>query len=300
MLARTKTFMRQLIINGDDFGISHEANQGILTAHEQGILTSASLMPGGRAVKEAVQIAKDHPDLGVGIHLTLVRDHSVLPPERISGIVDSRGNFARDEVLTGFRYYMRKDLRPQLVEEIEAQIEHFLSFGLLPTHLDGHMNMHLHPAAIDQVLSLCNRYHIRCLRLPHESLKLHLHFDKNGLIQKSIHWIIFRIFRRVLQERISNYGLITADRTFGLLQSGRLYEGFVLGVLEHLPQGITEMGFHPILNDFPHDLECPKGEMGTLLSSDVARKILELQISLCHYGQVEPGSSTNVPSLCTL
>ena len=47
------------------------------------------------------------------------------------------------------------------------------------------------------------------------------------------------------------------------------------------------------------------GMVGNMLRAQdgpqaVARKILELQISLCHYGQVEPDSSTNVPSLCTL
>jgi hopanoid biosynthesis associated protein HpnK len=294
--------MKRLIINGDDFGASHEANQGIVTAHVKGILMSASLMPGGCAAKEAVQIAKDHPDLGVGIHLTLVRDHCVLPPHRISGIVDAEGNFSYNPVITGFRYYMRKNLYPQLVGEMQAQIEQFLSSGLLPTHLDGHMNMHLHPAVIEQVLSLCSRYHIRCLRIPHENLKLHLQLDRKGLFRKVARWILFEIFRKVLEQRVRNHGLVTADQTFGLLQSGQLYERFVLSALEHLPPGITEMGFHPAVSSLTDGSERPYGEMDTLLSPKVARRILELQIDLCHYGHLvmSGGSSTNVPSVCTL
>jgi hopanoid biosynthesis associated protein HpnK len=274
---------RLLIINGDDFGSSHEVNQGIETAHEQGILTSASLMVGGRAVEEAVCIAKKHPDLGVGIHLTLVQGYSVLPPHQISGLVNAPGGFPHNPVTTGFRYFFQKNLHSQLSREIEAQIEQFLSFGLYPTHVDGHLNMHLHPVVIEQVLKLCARYHIRCLRIPKENLGLHLRLDRKGIWGRVAHWIIFEIIRRGLKQRVQNQGLITADQTFGLLQSGRLYQSFVLKAIEHLPAGVTEMGFHPFLSREREDSSPPGGEMDALLSPKVARRIRELGIELCHF-----------------
>jgi len=36
--------MKYLIVNGDDFGASHGINRGIIEAHQQGILTSTSLL----------------------------------------------------------------------------------------------------------------------------------------------------------------------------------------------------------------------------------------------------------------
>ncbi|MGH7926099.1 MAG: ChbG/HpnK family deacetylase, partial [Candidatus Binatus sp.] len=36
--------MKRLIVNADDFGLSPEVNAGILRAHRDGILRSASLM----------------------------------------------------------------------------------------------------------------------------------------------------------------------------------------------------------------------------------------------------------------
>jgi hopanoid biosynthesis associated protein HpnK len=195
---------RLLIINGDDFGASHEVNRGIETAHEQGILTSASLMVGGRAVEEAVHISKRHPDLGVGLHLTLIQGNGTLPPHQIPDLVNIHGCFHHNPVLAGFRYFFQKSLHSQLSREIQAQIDKFFSFGLHPTHIDGHMNMHLHPVVIEQVLKLCARYQIRCLRLPKEDLGFHLRLDRRGLWGKTAHWIIFEIIRRGLKKRSKN------------------------------------------------------------------------------------------------
>ena len=62
---------RILIVNADDFGISHGVNRGIIEAHERGIVTSASLMVRWPAAEEAAEYARSHPDLGLGLHLDL-------------------------------------------------------------------------------------------------------------------------------------------------------------------------------------------------------------------------------------
>ncbi len=80
-------FPRRLIVNADGFGCSHAINQAVLQAHREGILTSASLMVNGRAFDEAVELARAHPRLGVGLHLGLVCGHSTLAPSAIPGLV---------------------------------------------------------------------------------------------------------------------------------------------------------------------------------------------------------------------
>src|SRR5262245_55550677 len=62
---------RRLIVNADDFGLSPETNRGIITAHEGGIVTSASLMVRYPAAIEAADYARRHTRLGVGLHLDL-------------------------------------------------------------------------------------------------------------------------------------------------------------------------------------------------------------------------------------
>ncbi|PYI83222.1 MAG: hopanoid biosynthesis associated protein HpnK, partial [Verrucomicrobia bacterium] len=71
---------RRLIVNADDFGRSHSINQAVVRAHREGILTSASLMVNEAAAEEAAALAREHPQLGVGLHLTLVCGSSASPP----------------------------------------------------------------------------------------------------------------------------------------------------------------------------------------------------------------------------
>jgi predicted glycoside hydrolase/deacetylase ChbG (UPF0249 family) len=62
---------KYLIVNADDFGQSPGINRGIIEAHEQGIVTSASLMTRWLAAGEAALYAKQFPKLSVGLHLDL-------------------------------------------------------------------------------------------------------------------------------------------------------------------------------------------------------------------------------------
>src|ERR1051325_9200623 len=87
---------RRLIVNADDFGLSHSVNEAVIRAHHDGILTSASLMVNEAGFEEAVKLAKENPKLGIGLHLTLLQGHSTLPLEKISGLVNKRGEFGND------------------------------------------------------------------------------------------------------------------------------------------------------------------------------------------------------------
>src|ERR1041385_1767438 len=79
---------RRLVVNADDFGRSHGINEAVLRAHREGILTTASLMMNEEATDEAVQLARDNPRLGVGLHLTLLCGHSALTREEIPGLLN--------------------------------------------------------------------------------------------------------------------------------------------------------------------------------------------------------------------
>src|SRR6185369_2877263 len=92
---------RQLIITSDDFGLSSGVNSAVEKAWQEGILTNASIMPGGNAFDEAVEIARRNPGLQVGLHLTLVQGKAVLSPSEIPGLVDASGNFRDNPVTAG-------------------------------------------------------------------------------------------------------------------------------------------------------------------------------------------------------
>jgi YdjC-like protein len=81
------------ILNGDDFGVSPGINRGIMKAHREGILTSASSMVAGEAFEEAVALAHKHPNLSLGVPLTLVEGVPVLPPGKVPSLETSDGRF---------------------------------------------------------------------------------------------------------------------------------------------------------------------------------------------------------------
>ncbi|MFM7381630.1 MAG: ChbG/HpnK family deacetylase, partial [Microcystaceae cyanobacterium] len=117
--------MKQLIINGDDFGLSSSVNQAIIQAHQEGILTSTSLMVTGSAFSEAVALAKQNPRLGVGLHLTLVCGRSQLSYREIPHLVNEQGHFLNDPVQAGLRYQFSASARQELKQEIQAQLQAF-------------------------------------------------------------------------------------------------------------------------------------------------------------------------------
>src|SRR5688572_12086849 len=105
---------RRLIVNADDFGRSHSINLAVVRAHREGVLTSASLMVCGEAAGEAIELARQNPRLGVGLHVSLVCGASALPPGAVPGLVNPEGHFSDDPVTSGIRYFFRRELRPQL------------------------------------------------------------------------------------------------------------------------------------------------------------------------------------------
>jgi hopanoid biosynthesis associated protein HpnK len=279
---------RALIINGDDFGISPSVNVAIIRAHCEGVLTSASLMVNGGAFHEAVMMARDHPELGVGIHVTLARGKSALSPKEIPQLADPAGNLPDAPALAGFEYFFSKSVRRQLEREIEAQIQKFLGTGLVPSHLDGHLHLHVHPTILSILLSLAERYAIPAFRLPRESLKVNLKVNRRRIWLKLLYTLIYRSLcahaRRALRARQIRF----PDHFFGLLASGEMDEPYLLAVIESLGPGVTEIGMHPALMFVPEMGKWAahyrhREEFNALISDKVRKSIQSGGIQLTNY-----------------
>ena len=111
---------KKLIVNGDDFGRCPGVNRGIIEAHERGVLTSTTLMVNMPAADEAFALAREHPDLGVGIHLVFTAGRAILPPEQVPTLVDGEGRFLDQR--TWLAALDRVDLG-ELKAELRTQIE---------------------------------------------------------------------------------------------------------------------------------------------------------------------------------
>ncbi|MGC5328901.1 chitin disaccharide deacetylase [Brevibacillus sp. SYSU BS000544] len=142
----------KLIVNADDFGYSRGVNWGIIEAHREGIVTSATMMVNMHALEHAVLLANDHPKLGVGIHLVLTCGRPLL--SHVNSLTDEQGRFLRYHDL----------ISRASVEEVEqewiAQFERFLATGLTPTHLDSHHHVHAHEKILPVAMRLAERYQL--------------------------------------------------------------------------------------------------------------------------------------------
>lgn len=118
--------MKYLIVNGDDFGASHGINRGILEAHRDGILTSASLFVDRTWSSEAVALAREAPTLSVGLHADL----------------DA---------------HVRGDVGPELVRQL-TRFEELL--GSPPTHLDSHHNVHRSPDVLHDFMAVAEKHNL--------------------------------------------------------------------------------------------------------------------------------------------
>ena len=280
--------MKQLIINADDFGLSSGVNRAVIKAWQDGILTSASLMVGGQAFAEAVALAGANPGLQVGLHLTLVQGKGTLPWEKFPSLVDRGGNFTNDPVHAGMRYFFIKPLRKQLQREIEAQIVAFRETGLPLSHIDGHLNIHMHPVVFDILCDLMPKHGITSFRLSRENLTANLAVDRQRLLGKMADAFIFRKLADRCRPRLNRLGIACAGEVKGLLNSGRMTEGYLLKALDSVSEGVTEIYFHPgchpdaelarLMPDYEHE-----AELAALTSGLVKEKLRALGMVLRNY-----------------
>lgn len=278
---------RFMIINGDDFGFSHGVNQGIIKAHEQGVLTSTSLMVTGAAVEEAVVLAKSHPNLGVGLHLVLVCGKSALSPSEIPHLVDEFGNFPNNSLKAGLRYQFSRKARQELRLEIKAQLEKFRATGLQLSHVDGHLHLHSHPVVLGILTELAEDFNIKVIRLPSEELRFTLKLDKSGLATKLLWSFVFTGLRRYGEGLLKSNSIHFCDRVYGLLQSGRMNEDYLIGLLPQIQDNIIEIYSHPAVA-FPGEplnglLGAGEVELAAWLSDSVRELLLKNNFQLTNY-----------------
>jgi chitin disaccharide deacetylase len=278
---------RFLVINGDDFGFSEGVNSAIIQAHTEGVLTSTSLMVGGDAFEQAVSLARTHPSLAVGLHLTLVCGQAVLSPTEIPHLVDSNGAFAQSPVKAGLLYQFSAAARRELRLEIRAQLEKFQQTGLSLSHVDGHLHLHVHPAVIEILIELSAEFGIQVVRLPFEDLRPALALDRSGWLAKVLGWAVFSQLRRSAKPQLNAVGIAVVERVYGLLQSGDITEDYLLGLISKIQVELSEIYLHPAITRPGEPLNGPIGageqELLALMSPKVKNQIEAAGLTLTNY-----------------
>ena len=240
-------------------------------------------MVGGEAAADAVARARRLPELRVGLHLNLVEGHPVLPKVEIPQLICENGEFDRNMGRAGVRFLMFPSVRRQLAHEIQAQFAAFRASGLPLDHVNAHKHMHLHPYVARLIIEIGRYYGMKAVRVPSEPVAaLRRAFPEERYRTPPYHpWIA------LLRRRLQRAGLRTNDQLFGLAWSGRMVEDRILRLIPHLPDGVSEIYFHPAAERTPSVHSYRRAEeLAALLSPVLRSRISELGVQLVSYSDL--------------
>lgn len=271
--------LRYIIINADDFGRHVEINRAVEEGLVHGCLRSATVMPGGAAFAGAIDIARRHEELGLGVHFTLVDGHPILPPEEIPSLVGSEGDFLPDHTALLKRYLKGGVNLEEVQRELAAQLQKIEATGIPISHVDSHQHMHTLPGIIDIVLDLAARAGIRAVRTP----RTPLFAGAFGGLGQLVGRLGLSTLARLAACKAHRRGLLTPDNFAGIVAGEAVSEGELLHLIAHLPQGTTEVMMHPgMKNDvlqedsgWQHDFEA---ELAAILSPRVGEALRKAEV----------------------
>jgi hopanoid biosynthesis associated protein HpnK len=280
--------MKTLIVTADDFGVSAEVNAAVEHAHRHGVLTAASLMVGGAAVEQAVEIAKTLPSLHVGLHIVLVEGRPVLPPAAIPDLVGADGLFRRDMVASAVDMFFKPWVRRQLAAEVQAQFQAFAATGLPLDHVNTHKHFHLHPTIAGTILRIGRAFGLKAMRVPSEPREVLMQAQPGAHVAPAY---VTGPWSAAVRWRLNRAGVATADHVFGLHWSGAMTPERLLGLVRHLPPGVSEIYTHPATAG-GFDGDCPGyaygAELAALTSPEVIAAVLHSGARLAGFSNLQP------------
>lgn len=276
-----------ILPNADDFGRHVLINSAVAKAVDNGCLRSATLMPGGRAFDDAVDVAKSHPELGVGIHLTLVNGFPVSDPKDIPSLVTEEGVFLDDYTLFVKAFLKGKIRLADVRRELMAQAEKMGKTGLDLTHVDSHQHMHVLPGIFDIALDAADSLHIDAVRIPRSPLFTGFSGSLGQLIGRTG----LATLAEMAGLRAKHRHFRTPDHFAGIVAGEAVHEGHFRDILKHLAKGTTEIMMHPGIDNrilvkdtrWDHDFEA---EYHALVSPAIAALIEKKGIRVVNFSEI--------------
>ena len=290
--------MLRLIVNADDMGLTERVNEGILQAHQTGIVTSTSIIANGAAFEDAVIRCKKVATLDVGVHLTLVEERPCLKPDLIPTLVDSAGRLHHHATAFVKKYIAGKIQLEEVWRELEAQVRRVLSHGITVSHLDSHQHLHMLPEILSTTVKLARKYDIPAIRLPREPIRTYM-FRGAGALPRVLELMVLNGFCFLQQSRIK----LRTDHVAGFHIAGNLNKKNLQKLLQALPDdGICELMCHPGLDDrssrYTHWRYRWQDELNALVDPQIGEYFRQRGISLVTYRELADNKAAcgNEPS----
>jgi hopanoid biosynthesis associated protein HpnK len=280
---------RKVIINADDFGLCEGVNRGIFRARTDGILTSATLMARAEGAEEAIDLARQMPDLGVGVHLNLVEGKPVSEDPKVGVLLNAEGEFGYSASRLAIKSLISRQIAEAIEIELAAQIAWILDRRIVPTHLDSHKHVHAFPTIWPIVCRLAGRFGISAVRWPYEPTWVANSKTPPPTTGGQKRARIVRLMAKLARRADANF--IKNEVLFGVAHTGKIDVEFWTMVFEDTSFGIAEVMTHP---GYTEGLDASKtrlvdarvAEMDALCTDDMKRMMHDADIEGTHYGRI--------------
>lgn len=228
---------KEICFIADDFGHSPEINAAIVRAHCEGALHGAGLMMGQTATAKAVQLAREHQQLQVGLHFHLCDSTPVTCAAWPWGSSPHRAGWS-----IGLSHAARALMR----REVQAQWDMFQATGLGCAFVNCHHHLHVHPAVCATLMEVLPQDFAGWVRLGQPRL-----FSQR-LRDCARHAAV--AFWSGRGRRHSPHP--TCRTLWGLDRLFKMQASEILSVVPGLPDGLHEFMFHPRAADNDTDVAC--------------------------------------------
>lgn len=235
---------RYLIINADDFGMCHSANQAIIKMLNDKVITSTSIMPVCPWYEEAAEYLRDNPHVDAGAHLTFTSEwthYKWSPISKNDSLVDASGYLPSTS-----RHLQENASQEAVINEIRLQLDKIKQSGISITNIDNHMGslygLETGNSFLPAIIHICSELNMP-FRLPKkfpEERVQNMHGQQLEAFQKLIGYAESKNVKLI--DYLIEYPFH--------MQEGETYQKYIemiINILRNLQAGVSELYIHPAL-----------------------------------------------------
>ena len=234
---------KRLIINADDFGLTEDVNRGIIECYSRGAVTDISLFAVGESYEDAVRLAKKNGIDKLGVHLALTRSFKPASPfGKIPSLVEKNGQFPGDYIEFLVKFFAGRVNGGEIYTELKNQILKIKKEGFKISHVDGHQHVHMVPGILKIAVRLMREEGIEYIRFPMEKVNL---LTKLGEPRNIVRNLSLSFMCGISGRLLESLGAKHNDFFIGHFHAQSLTRADLFSAIEHLKNGLTELGCHP-------------------------------------------------------
>lgn len=271
---------RLVLLHVDDIGICQAGLEAYQNLVEFGLITCGSIIVPAGWFPAIAAFCREHPNLDIGVHITLTSEWDTFRWRPLSTIKSSSGMLDHEGYFPRTSEEFQENCHPRAAhKEMEKQVEWAQKAGVRLSHVDTHMGTVMHPKLLQSYAKVGFKYH-----LPIMALRL----DRNGWQKMGASPFAAKIAERFILD-LEDRGMPLEDRiAFAPLEKPENRMEQYKQVFSELPSGVTHLFIHPALDTPELRAMCPDwrsrvGDYEVFMSNKMRSHIKKEGIHLIGY-----------------